>query len=74
MAKRLRTRRECLSDSLVLIEANRRGIKSHMVYLRNFAKKNKRVTFCGSLDYQGASTNLIITLRGEGCHPLSVKC
>jgi hypothetical protein len=29
-------------------------------------KKNKRVTFCGSLDHQGASNNLIITLRGEG--------
>jgi hypothetical protein len=26
-----------------------------------------------SLDYQGASTNLIITLRGEGFYPLSVK-
>ena len=37
-------------------------------------KKNKRVTFCGSLDHQGASTNLIITLWREGCHPLFMNC
>ena len=37
-------------------------------------KKNKRVTLCGSLNHQGASTSLIITLLGEGCHPLFVKC
>ncbi len=48
-----------------------------MVYLRkfvSFAKKNKRVRFCGSLDHQGASTDLIITLMDEGCHPLFVRC
>jgi len=45
-----------------------RGVNQNHDY-----KKNKRVTLCGSLNHQGASTNLIITLGGEGCHPLSMK-
>ena len=37
-------------------------------------KKNKRVTLYGSLNHQGASTNLISTLEHEGCHPPLMKC
>jgi hypothetical protein len=36
--------------------------------------KNKKESHLGdSLDYQGASTKHIMTLRGEGCHPLFLK-
>lgn len=36
--------------------------------------ENKRESHLGnSLNYQGASTSLIITVRGEGCHPLFLK-
>ena len=38
------------------------------------SRKNKEESrICDSLDYQGASTSLIMPFRAEGCHPLLSK-
>ncbi len=42
-------------------------------FLKSFLKNKKESRICDSLDYQGASTSLIIALGRGGCHPFFGK-